>query len=357
MTESKPHAERKRMMNHVYSNSYIQNSPELDDIFQAATTDIISRVKAWASEGTEIDIYQLTKSFGMDCTSAYQFGQENATRFVDESMAGGHPLEIFELGFSHIFLQTEVPRVVEFLTWFGVRLVPNCVDDAWQSVQDLCFKKCASAKQNLLYDNAEEVKKRHLHPTVYAQLYRKLQQIEASPDKLDKSVAAEMLDQMLAGNEGIGVTLTYLMWELSNHAPIREKLRHEIRACRGSENDSLIPSKVIESLPVLDAILQETMRLYPAAFGPFPRVVPQKGARIGNVDLPAGTLVSASAYALHRNPSVFPEPEEWRPERWLEANSETRKEMQRWFWAFGSGSRMCIGNHFALRSKHLSFWG
>lgn len=60
--------------------------------------------------------------------------------------------------------------------------------------------------------------------------------------------------------------------------------------------------------------------------------------------------MSANAHSLHRNEDVFPSPEEWRPERWLQASESELKEMRKWFWAFGSGGRMCIGSHFAVYS-------
>ena len=60
------------------------------------------------------------------------------------------------------------------------------------------------------------------------------------------------------------------------------------------------------------------------------------------------------SYCLHRNPEVFPEPEIWRPERWLiDQTSPEYKEMLRWFWAFGSGGRMCIGSHLAVQEIKL----
>lgn len=76
--------------------------------------------------------------------------------------------------------------------------------------------------------------------------------------------------------------------------------------------------------------------------------------------LPPGVRVSAQAYSLHRNPDVFPDPERWYPDRWLvdenadiHEEEERLKEMHRWFWAFGSGGRMCFGNHFALLGSSL----
>jgi cytochrome P450 len=62
--------------------------------------------------------------------------------------------------------------------------------------------------------------------------------------------------------------------------------------------------------------------------------------------------VGTSAYCLHMNERVFPSAAEFRPERWLKSEDPDRlKEMNQWFWAFGSGSRMCIASHFALNSK------
>ena len=78
--------------------------------------------------------------------------------------------------------------------------------------------------------------------------------------------------------------------------------------------------------------------------GSTPRYVPSGGARIGNFDLPAGTIVSAQAYSCHRDASVFPEPENFLPERWLDETPE----MRRLYIPFGAdGPRKCIGIHLA----------
>ncbi|MCJ1313128.1 hypothetical protein MMC25_006805 [Agyrium rufum] len=108
--------------------------------------------------------------------------------------------------------------------------------------------------------------------------------------------------------------------------------------------------RILESLTVLEAVLLETLRLYPAGLGPSLRVIPAGGAKLGPFQgIPAGTVVGASAYTLHRNPIVFPDPEQWRPARWIESNLRHRNVMDKWFWPFGSGSRKCIGNHLATR--------
>ncbi|KAL8703388.1 MAG: hypothetical protein Q9201_003417, partial [Fulgogasparrea decipioides] len=59
------------------------------------------------------------------------------------------------------------------------------------------------------------------------------------------------------------------------------------------------------------------------------------------------------AYTLHRNPRVFPSPLSWNPSRWLDASEAHKTEIGRWFWAFGSGGRMCVGSNFAMQEMKL----
>ena len=137
------------------------------------------------------------------------------------------------------------------------------------------------------------------------------------------------------------------MAELARHTSVIQRLQKELLPV----NLVKTPLEEIDSLPLLDAILMETLRLYPAVLGPFTHKVPEKGAMIGKYLIPGGVTISASAYTLHRNPDVFPDPLKWNPDRWLDASPEANKQMMRWHCAFGSGRSMCSGNYFAVRSK------
>lgn len=97
----------------------------------------------------------------------------------------------------------------------------------------------------------------------------------------------------------------------------------------------------------------ETLRLHAPIPGIQPRVTPYPTTSLCGYDnIPPNTRVNAQAYSLHRNPEVFPEPETWQPKRWLKPHdSPEMEEMRRWFWAFGSGGRMCVGSNLAVQGE------
>jgi len=173
------------------------------------------------------------------------------------------------------------------------------------------------------------------------------------------SVASELFDHILAGQETAGVTLTYLTWHLSKNQDIQRKLQAELLALEpsmradGGKAGSVPHAKLLDALPTLHAVVMETLRLHAALPGPLPRQTPYPSSQIGPYKVPGGVRIAALAHTLHRNEAIFPEPERWDHTRWLEENvdEEKRNKRNRQFWAFSSGGRMCIGSNFAMQGK------
>lgn len=141
-----------------------------------------------------------------------------------------------------------------------------------------------------------------------------------------------------------------MLYYLSDRKDVQEELRQELRASPpifSKAKDASIPSSSdIDRLPLLNAVLMETLRLSAAIPGPQPRISAKGVFLNGYGPLPAGVRVSSQAYSLHRNGKVFPDPESWNPHRWMP--DQVSPDMMRWFWAFSSGGRMCIGSNFAM---------
>ena len=346
MLEQKPHSVQKRMVSNVYSKSYLQSSKDLQTISGRLIFDrflpIMQRVN---EQGGELDVLDFIQAVGMDFTSAYLFGLSNGTDFMHDVEYRHRWLEEYKI------FKTQYPQARA-----------GCEIERW------CLSMCEAAERLIHSEKASEDPS-DTQPVVYGRMAKSLKESAQSDDPSLKptmvTVASEMLDHLIAGHETSGITLTYLMHELSQRPHLQDRLRRELLALSppiiypGNDDDASttdadvrLPSpRSIDALPLLNNILQETLRLYAAAPGPQPRMTPSSpnGTTIeGYGHIPGGVLVSANAHCLHRNAAVFPEPREWKPERW-DAGDGKREEMKRWFWAFGSGGRMCLGSNFAVQ--------
>lgn len=83
-----------------------------------------------------------------------------------------------------------------------------------------------------------------------------------------------------------------------------------------------------------------------------PRVVPQEGWAFKSTHIPAGSIVGCSAFELHYNPTAFPSPFEFKPERWLDGN--VTEDANKHFFPFGAGSRACIARNLATTELYMA---
>jgi hypothetical protein len=173
-----------------------------------------------------------------------------------------------------------------------------------------------------------------------------------------KLVASELLDNLEASREGDGVVLTYVMHELSQNPHQQLNLQIELdsieRAPWKAETPGTIDTDLLQALdrlPLVDAVIKETMRLHSLTPGPQRRDVPPGGTTVDGYFVPAGAVISSSQRAIHRVEEVFPDPGTWKPERWMLTDSAKElgdRDPSRWWWGFGSGAMSCSGKDFAV---------
>jgi cytochrome P450 len=164
----------------------------------------------------------------------------------------------------------------------------------------------------------------------------------------DDQIAAELSDLFLAGMDTTADILTYVFWLLPDpqNIPIQQKLREEVQSLQYENN---LPSVAdVDKLPYLDAVLKETLRLYPINAGSLPRLSPPgKPTVIYDIEIPPGTICEMQALSVNRDPDVFENPDAFNPERWMIPRESVKfKEMNRQLWSFSSGPRMCIGQQY-----------
>ncbi|KAM3425241.1 hypothetical protein BST61_g7193 [Cercospora zeina] len=158
----------------------------------------------------------------------------------------------------------------------------------------------------------------------------------------DEEIVIEAGNFIFAGTDTTATTLTYLIWSVLRDERVQEALEDEVTALSEPYSD-----EQLEQLPVLGAVVKETLRLYGAAPAALPRVTPPEGAVLGGYEIPAGTTVATQAWTMHRDANVFTNPEVFDYTRWLDGELASREDVKRVWSPYGAGSRICIGSNLA----------
>nr|WP_263858241.1 cytochrome P450 [Waterburya agarophytonicola] len=158
----------------------------------------------------------------------------------------------------------------------------------------------------------------------------------------DIELRDELMTLMFAGHETTATAIAWSLYWVHRQPEIRTKLRAEI-ASLGTDPEPM----EIAQLPYLDAVCKETLRIYPVGMLTFPREV-QKPLELIGYKLEPGQIVMGCIYLLHQREDVYPEPNKFKPERFL-----TQEFSPYEFFPFGGGKRRCIGEALAKLEMKL----
>jgi cytochrome P450 len=164
---------------------------------------------------------------------------------------------------------------------------------------------------------------------------------EAGEPLTDGELRDELLTLLVAGHETTATALSWALYWLATRPPAQQRLRQELLEARPAPDAPLELSDLLK-LPYLQAVCNETLRIYPVGMITFPRRL-EEPLTIGGHALDAGTVVMGCIFSAHRREEVFPDPEAFVPERFLSGGFSPHT-----FLPFGGGSRRCIGMAFAL---------
>ncbi|XP_058193834.1 cytochrome P450 736A117-like [Rhododendron vialii] len=165
------------------------------------------------------------------------------------------------------------------------------------------------------------------------------------------SIKALILDVFAAGTDTTSTALEWVMTELLKHPQAMKKLQAEVRLI-AQPNQPVIEDN-LDQMPYLKAVIKETLRLHP----PSPLIVPRestKDVQVMGYDIAAGTRVVVNAWAIGRDPASWDEPEEFRPERFLNGRSIDFRGQDFELIPFGAGRRGCPGIQFAVAMDELA---
>ena len=157
----------------------------------------------------------------------------------------------------------------------------------------------------------------------------------------DRQLRDEAMTLYLAGHETTALTLAWSWYLLSQHRRVEEKLVSEWqRILRGATPTA----QHLQRLPYTAAVIAESMRLFPPVY-----VIGREATtelELGGYRVKPGYTVLMSQWVNHRDQNYFPDPEEFRPERWQDGLARRLPKFA--YYPFGGGQRICVGSKFAL---------
>nr|QJS39421.1 p-coumarate-3-hydroxylase [Rehmannia glutinosa] len=163
-------------------------------------------------------------------------------------------------------------------------------------------------------------------------------------DLSEDTIIGLLWDMISAGMDTTTITVEWAMAEMVRNPRVQQKVQEELDRVVGK--DRVMTEADIPNLPYLQCVTKECFRMHP----PTPLMLPHKAntnVKIGGYDVPKGATVSVNAWAIARDPAIWKNPIEFRPERFQEEDIDMKGTDYRLL-PFGSGRRICPGAQLAI---------
>ncbi|VUC31914.1 unnamed protein product [Clonostachys rosea] len=328
MTDVKKHASRRKLFARAFSAASLRSNCE--DVVKEKVEKAVSRIMIEARDTGEADIMKWWMLMASDIIGQLSFGESFELLDSGEKSHHIHVLEAAALGAT---LQYEMPGILGLL-----RRIPVPKLNLLVTAPNLVHRYGQAAVLNLLRHSDNRA---NLFATMLAQSEVVAEKFELTDDDIRK----EASNFILAGADTTAITLTYLVWVILKRPGLRVRIEEEVSS-PGLE----VSDEALERLPLLNAVIEETLRLYGAVPGNLPRKVPEGGVSLGGYAVPEGIEVETQAYSLHRDPNVFPDPLMFDETRWMGKDILKPKS----YCPFGAGTRTCAGVHLARMEIRLA---
>ncbi|KAI8442459.1 hypothetical protein MSG28_005961 [Choristoneura fumiferana] len=328
------------------------SSSRMKKMFHLIQSRTVTYEKVLAKEIQEKQIHDarsFNTRFTMDCIGSCIFGVDTNAM---SSIANENPFRIISdkiFDFNAVRLSKIIIRSIWPNIFYGLRFkaLPNEINDFFANLVKNVFKDRnhkPSARNDfidlmLLFKQNDYIEGDDMQSMKTKAITTGKIRLPADDDML----VAQCLVFFGAGFETSAATMSFTLYELAKSPKALEKVLSEIDE-HMKKHDGKITYECVTDLPYLEACLNESLRLYPV-MGGLTREVIEDYTLPSGVVLKKGVRVHIPVYYLQKHPDYFPEPEEYRPERFLGENKHDVKPFT--YYPFGEGPRVCIGMRFA----------
>lgn len=325
------HKARRKLQNHSYSQQTVLRN---EDFIGEKADILVQRIIRAAKEspsGRTSDVFTLNGLFSLEVILKCAFNRSYGDSPDGDSLTLLNMMERSSVAFATCV-------ALPFITRKNGHLIPGVIGQAfkqwalWEAVTKGLLDQFIHGEVKEDTDHMRYMATAMVSNTdVY--LGRKLTTDEA---------LEELMGLTFAGSGTTSTLLSYLLWCLAKDTRTQDKLREEILGAGTTLNE-------LQHLPLLNAVIKETHRVYPSFMGFLPRTL-DHSITIGKYKLPKSITVSMASFVHQRDQDLFFDPDSWWPERW----KFDTKDMNAALTPFSIGVRNCIGQNLANAELYLA---
>ncbi|EEU41816.1 uncharacterized protein NECHADRAFT_87909 [Fusarium vanettenii 77-13-4] len=332
------HRLRRSILNPYFSKRAVTM---LEPLINDKVDRLCGRLEEWIGQGTPVDLDAAMAALTADIVSIYFYGK-------DFDYLGGKDFKFVVrdaiLGLIRFYhFSRFVPAVANFINSLPipiVRMIQPGAAALLESQQEILVE----IQQSL--NDKDNVKSKSVIVGALGD-----PDIPAEEKTLDRLVD-EGVTVIFAGTETTARSISVAIFHLLRDKSLLQKLRDELSTVEKGPDGQWAYNQ-LEALPYLTGCVQEGLRL---AHGPvirLPRVSPNEALQYGDWLIPAGTPVSESTLLVHLDPSIFPNPNTFDPDRWVRAAAEG-VHLSKYICSFTKGTRQCLGINLAYAELYIA---
>ncbi|KAK9446517.1 cytochrome P450 [Limtongia smithiae] len=334
------HRDQKKLVAGAYSLSSLL---EMEDAVDSCSMLFMHKMGAYADSGAPVDLGMWMQLYAFDVVGELSFSTKLGFLETGGDVDGMiHNIEGMLLYASQC---GQLPEWHPFL--LGNPLFPILIPsmETWNAVLNFTLK-AVNSRGHLERDGKLETN------AIGRDMLSKWNQVMVeNPGRITtRDIIVHLSTNVFAGSDTTAIALRAVVYFLLKNPAKMEKFMTELDGAdaRGLLSYPVSYREATTHLPYLQAVIKEAIRLHPSVGLLLERHVPAGGVELCGRYIPAGTIVGINAWVLHHDPSIFPQPDCFIPERWIDNPPATLALMNQAWFAFGAGSRTCIGKNISM---------
>ncbi|WAO93392.1 Hypothetical protein NCS54_01093900 [Fusarium falciforme] len=334
ITDPQEHKKHRSTLNPLFSR---KRADDLAPIMASKFTKVGDWMARQGKEGKPVLIHRIFRALGADAACQLLLGDS----FNMADVSDPDSLHPFMRSVDRFTMMTWPRIYYPAIGWF-LDSLPNFLVEGLRPGLDVYRRWLGEAVD--AYDSGKELDK---PPTLFDIMVRTRRKEGKKVD--ETQIFDDVSNFLMAGMEGTTNVLSFATYFLLTHDDVMKKLQDELLEARTAIQE--FDHRQIMALPYLTGVVKECLRLSNTVPGSLPRKVPESGIDIGGHHVPAGTIISMIPAVVEYDETIFPNPKEFVPERWMGSDALS---LTKWSVAFSKGRRQCLAKNLAYMELYTT---